>query len=194
MGIGIAGSSGCGSPPRALDAPAIPSTHRDPPAAYAPPHPAPRTGDLFGIVASSGDEQARALLVSLVIGVRDGDVEAVASVLAPEVFALATLRIPRARHSGTQAEALARQLVIHARLAQLPPSAAFDELIDVRSIEVEPIARAFEGELPHELRPGDRIVRFELAPAGQRPFAILSGTTRAQIVVRTGEDACIVAR
>lgn len=184
---GCTGSLAAPPPPR------VPSTHRDPPVYLPPPGERGETGSVVSLAASSGDEQARDLVVALVIGIRDQDVGAVEALLAPTVLYTSTLRQGRSAAS-VSASAFAGHLVSAARAAHVRGDARLEELVDLGSIRVAPVASAFPGELPRELEPGDRVVRFEVTPLGRRALAALAREGVVALVVRPGQGARIVGR
>lgn len=183
----------CGAPSPPLPDPIVPATHRDPPTHLPAPIGHGETGGPVSLAASAGEEQAREMLVALVIALRDQDAESLASLLAPAVFFSATLRGGRAPAS-VSSTALTQQLLAAARIAQARRDARFEDLVDPGSIRVAPIAAAFPGALPPELEPGDRIVSFSPTASGRRLLAALAQESRVSLVIRSGQGARIVAR
>lgn len=175
----------CASTVPPVEAPVAPSTHRDPPTYVPAPEAEPTTGALVGAIASGGEDQARALLVAIVLGIRDGDVEALRALLADEVLqAVRSRRISGAR--------LAEQWVARARLARLPSELPFEALIEVESIRVTPIPREPETA---GLLPSDLLVRFTVTQLARHALgALASADGRGALVVRPGEDPRVVAR
>jgi hypothetical protein len=189
----LAGCGGAAAP--ALAAPDVaPSTHRDPPSFRPLPEPAPATGALVGIRASGGENQAREVLVRLVGAVQDGDGDAIEELLAPAVFHLASLRPGARARAAIPARAFAQQLLTASRIGLLRADARFEDLVDPDSVRIEPVEADFPRELPPDLRPGDLVVRFALAPEGRRALQMLAPDGRGSLVVRPGERAQIVAR
>ena len=183
----------CGAPPPPIADPIVPATHRDPPAHLPGPIEHGETGAPIALAASAGDEQARELVVALVIALRDQDPESLAALLAPAVFFTATLRSGRTPAS-VSSTALAHQLLATARIAQARRDARFEDLVDPGSIRVAPIAAGFPDALPRELEAGDRIVSFTATAAGRRMLAALAQEGTVVLVIRPGEGARIVAR
>lgn len=184
---------GCVAPPAARPPPRVPSTHRDPPTHLPAPTERGETGTVASLAASSGDEQARDLVVALVIGIRDQDAAAVEALLAPAIVYTSTLRQGRSAAS-VGAPAFAAHLVSAARAAHVRGDARLEELVELGSIRVAPIAAAFPDGLPRELEPGDRVVRFEVTPLGRRALAALARDGAVALVIRPGQGARIVGR
>lgn len=177
--------AGCAPSVPPVRAPVAPSTHRDPPPYVPAPDAAPTTGALVGVIVSGGEDQARALLVRLVLAIRDADADAVGEVLAPSVL------LP-GRSRRIEGARLAAQWVSQARTAGLPPDAPFEELVDVESIRVGPIPAQ---PAVSDLLPGDLLVRFALTPLARRALAgVAPGDGQGALVVRPGEDPRVVAR
>lgn len=184
--------AGCGGAVRAVAEPAAPPTHRDPPAYVPPPDATPSTGGLVGIAASGGEEQARELLVRVVLAIRDQDLDTLEVLLAPEVFHGGSLLAGRSR-SGIAGSRFAQQLVAHARVTHLRADARFEDLVEVESIRVEPVAVVLGERAAPPLAPGDLVVRFSVTTAG-RAIAALAPDGRGTIVVRRGEEPQLLAR
>ncbi|UJR80867.1 Tim44 domain-containing protein [Sandaracinus amylolyticus] len=185
---------GCAPSVPPVRAPSAPSTHRDPPAHVPAPESAPSTGELVGVVAAGGEDQARELLVALVTAIVEGDRETLEATLGEEVFHGGSLRAGRTR-TRTSGSAFAGQLLTRARMTRLPPDARFEDLVEVESIRVEPIATSIAGEpLASELQPGDLVMHFELTSAGRDPLVDLTHEGHGALIVRPGEDPRVIAR
>ncbi|AKF06521.1 hypothetical protein [Sandaracinus amylolyticus] len=185
---------GCAPSVPPVRAPSAPSTHRDPPAHVPAPESTPSTGELVGVVAAGGEDQARELLFVLVTAIIEGDRETLVATLGEEVFHGSSLRAGRTR-TRSSGSAVAAQLLTRARVARLAPDARLEDLIAVESIRVEPVASLISGEpLASELQPGDLVVRFAVTSAGREPLAELARDGHGAVVVRPGEDPRVIAR
>nr|MDQ3036263.1 hypothetical protein [Myxococcota bacterium] len=153
----VLSTAACGAHVPAAAEPAAPATHRDPPTHVPPPDAAPTTGGLVGIAASGGEDQARELLVMLLLAIRDQDLDALTSLLAPEVFHGGSLLAGRSR-TAIAGSRLAEQLLAHARVTQLRPDARIEDLIELGSIRVAPVATVLGDRAVAPLSPGDLVV------------------------------------
>ncbi len=139
-------------------------------------------------MVSGGEEQARQVLVGLVLAMRDGD----------EAF-IARMLSERIGHAGGTGAArttwprgsIAHQLAVGAAASHLDPDATFESLVDPATIRVTPAAAQFTSGLPAGVAVTDLVVLFSPTALGRRALAGLSGGV---IVVRPGPDPIIVAR
>lgn len=177
---------GAATPPPA-DTP-VPSSHRDPAPYFPSPVSTARTGAPVGLMVSGGEEQARQLLVTLVLAMRDGDEAEIAGMLAE--------RIGHAGGSGAARttwprSSMAHQLAVGSGVSHLDPDATFESLVDPTTIRVSAASSHFTSGLPASVAPTDLVVLFQPTTIGRRALAGLAGGV---IVVRPGPEAVVVAR
>lgn len=136
---------------------------------------------------SGGDEQARGLLVSLVLAVRDGRETDLEALFAERV---AHTQGGLTRTTWTRASIL-RQVLAAASVVRVDPDLPFEELVDPATIQVGDVAVALEGPLPAGVEPADRLITFTPTTLGRR---LLSGLGSTALVVRPGPTPLVVAR
>lgn len=177
----------CGAAPPPITDEPIPATDRDPstwtPTSTREGH----TGEPSTLSLSGGQEQARALLLALVVAVRDGNVNAIEATLAERV---AHAQVGLARTTWTRA-ALARQILAGAAASHVEADATFESLIEPATIRVLDVATHFEGVIPPGVEPTDEVVVFTPTALGRR---LLAGLGASALVVRPGPTPHIIAR
>jgi hypothetical protein len=176
----------CGAPTRPLAETPVPSTDRDPAPFLPGPSAFARTGEPVGLTVSGGEEQARQLLVRLVLAMRDGDEPEITRMLAERIGHAAGA----AQTSWTRGT-MAHQLAIGAGASHLDPDAPFETLVDPTTIRVSTASAHFTAGLPAIVLATDLVVLFQPTTIGRRA---LSGLASGVIVVRPGPEPIVVAR
>lgn len=177
----------CGAaPPPIVDEP-VPATDRDPPTWTPHASSEGHTGEPAAVVLSGGAEQARALLTTLVLAIRDDGEAAIEATLAERVAHAQ----PGLGHTTWTRGALARQLIAAAAASHVEADTPFEELVDPATIVVEDASAHFEGPLPTDVAPSDQVVSFTPTALGRR---LLAGLGSTSLVVRPGPTPLLVAR
>lgn len=179
--------AGCGAARAAIVDEPTPATDDDPPTWSPPAAREGQTGEPLALTLTGGAEQARALLVALVLAIRDGNESAIGALLAERV---SHVQSGLARTTWTR-PALARQILAGAAASHVEPDAPFDTLVDPVTIQVGDVGAQLEGPYGPGIEPGDQAVVFTPTPAGRRLLAGLGSTT---LVVRPGPTPLLVAR
>jgi hypothetical protein len=177
----------CGAAPAPIVAEPVPSTDRDPPSWTPSAQLEPRTGEPVALAPSEGAEQARALLVTLVLAVRDGNEAGIEATLAERV---AHAQTGLARTTWTRGT-LARQILAGAAASHVDPDASFESLIDPATIRVVDVGSQYEGLPPTSVQATDAVLLFTPTALGRR---LLAGLGSSSLVVRPGPTPVIVAR
>ncbi len=185
--LGVALLAACGSAAPPITDERVPSTDRDPPTWVPSATSEGQTGEPVAVSLSGGAEQARALLTTLVLAIRDDNETALAATLAERV---AHAQTGLARTTWTRA-ALARQMLAAAAASHVEADAAFETLIDPASIRVLDALTHFEGTVPASVDPSDQVVSFTPTALGRR---LLAGLGSNAIVVRPGPTPLVIAR
>jgi len=175
-----------GSPPPLADEP-VPATDRDPPTWVPTARSEGRTGEPAALAISGGAEQARSLLVQLVLAIRDGNESAIEASLAERV---SHAQSGLARTTWTRGT-LARQIVAAAAASHVEMDATFDSLIDPATIHVVDASAQFESGLPPSVSPTDVVILFTPTAEGRR---LLAGLGSATLVIRPGPTPVVIAR
>ena len=177
----------CGSAPPPIVETRAPSTAHDPPTWSPHVSTETTTGEPSALAPSGDAEQARGLLRSLVIAIRDGDVTSIEEAFAD--------RIVHAQPSITRTTwtraSVVEQIVAGAAAAHVEPGTTFDELIDPATVRIADAASVYGATLPTDVAPSDQVVQFAPSALGRR---LLAGLGTSALVIRPGPSPVIVAR
>lgn len=145
------------------------------------------TGEPVAISLSGGAEQARALVVALVLAIRDGNETAIEAALADRV---AHAQSAMAWASWTRSQ-LARQMIAAAAVSHVELDTPFDALVNPATLSVVDAATYFEGPVPAGVESSDQVVSFTPTALGRH---LLAGLGSSALVVRPGPTPRVVAR
>jgi hypothetical protein len=139
------------------------------------------------LTVSSGAEQARALLVRLVLAIRDGSDTAIEALLAERVIH-AQGGLGRTTYARG---ALAHQLIAAASVSHVDADTPFEALVDPATIQVIDAHTHFAGTFPAGIDPSDEVILFAPTALGRR---LLAGLASTALVVRPGPAPVVIAR
>jgi hypothetical protein len=144
------------------------------------------TGAPVALVLRGGDEQARDVVVALVLAIAAGDEAEVARWLAERV----SHAQGGALHTSWTRAVLARQLVQGAASSALDPDATFESLVLPETMRVIDAGTHFTAGRPDGIDATDEVVLFTPTAIGRRVLAGLGGI----VVVRPGPEPLVVGR
>lgn len=183
--------AGCGGGAATVTGPSPPPlTHDDPPA-YAPgPSDSPTTGPIVGVSTAGGHEQAKEVAMHVLRAIRDADEPGLRRLLSGQVANL----FPRLSQASRTRDSLLERLLTNHPRTGLGPDVPLEQIVETDRIEVVPLGRSGEEELPAGILPTDLRVTFPLMARGRQLRLLGLGWHRVGgLVVRPGGSPRVVA-